>query len=66
MMNDSKLQPSAGVEQCPSRDVLADLTLGKLPMATIEALGQHVETCAACQAVLGSLDGLEDSLNADI
>ena len=66
MMDDKQPELSADTEPCPSREVLADLTLGKLPLETIEALGMHVEMCAACQAILESLDGLEDSLIADI
>ena len=68
-MNDKQpKQPelSTDTEPCPSQEVLADLTLGKLPLETIEALGLHVETCPACQTILESLDGLEDSLIADI
>ena len=52
--------------QCPSQEVLSDLTLGKLPTKAIETLGLHVEMCDICQTILESLDGLEDSLIADI
>ena len=65
-MNDTQPERMANTDTCPSREVLADLTLGKLPLETIEALGGHVEMCAACQTILESLDGLEDSLIADI
>ncbi len=66
MMSHGESQSRADAGPCPSREVLCDLTLGKLPAATIETLGRHVEACAACQAVLESLDGLEDSLVADV
>jgi len=65
-MHDQQPELSAGAESCPSWEVLANLTLGKLPTETIEALGQHVEVCTTCQTILESLDGLEDSLIADI
>ena len=65
-MNDRQLELSANADPCPSQEVLSDLTLGKLPLETIEALEQHMEACAACQTILESLDGLEDALIADI
>ena len=65
-MHDQQPELSAGAESCPSWEVLANLTLGKLPTETIEALGQHVEVCTTCQTILESLDGLEDAFVADI
>jgi len=38
--------------RCPSRDVLCELMLGRLPMETIDRLSKHVESCSVCQAVL--------------
>jgi len=35
-------------------------------MATIDALGQHIEACSTCQDILETLDGLEDSVVANI
>ena len=52
--------------ECPGRDILAALTLGKLPLEEIERLGRHIEACPTCQGVLESLDGIEDSVVADI
>lgn len=55
-----------GHEECPPRQVLLDLTLGKLPMDEIEQVGRHVEGCGTCQNVMESLDAIEDSVVADI
>jgi serine/threonine protein kinase len=52
--------------ECPSRQVLTDFALGKLPLEEIEQLGRHIETCPTCQGVLETLDNLEDSVVADI
>ena len=65
-MNDANDKPWPVTGECPSREVLSDLALGKLPMGAIEAIGQHVESCPTCQAILESLDGLEDSVIADL
>ncbi len=65
-MNDVNVQPQAVPGGCPSGEVLSDLALGKLPMDSIEVLGRHVEACPACQAILETLDGLEDSVIADL
>ncbi len=46
---------------CPSRDDLAGMALGKLPLESIESLNDHVETCAKCQAILEQFDHAEDS-----
>ena len=51
---------------CPTREVLDALSLGKLPTDAIEIVGRHIETCPACQSVLEELDGLEDSMIADL
>ena len=65
-MKDAVAEERAIPGECPSREVLSDLALGKLPMDAIETLGQHVESCPACQGVLETFDGLEDSVIADI
>jgi serine/threonine protein kinase len=53
-------------QQCFDREVLADFALGKLPIAEAERIAAEVETCPACQAVLDTLDSLEDSVIADL
>jgi len=35
-------------------------------MEAIDALGPHIEACSTCQGILETLDGLEDSVIADI
>ena len=52
--------------ECPSRNVLADLALGKLPGETIDTLGEHIESCPSCQRTLETFDGLEDSVVRDL
>jgi hypothetical protein len=65
-MNDASDKTHAVTGECPSREVLSDLALGKLPMDAIDVIGQHVESCPACQSALESLDNLEDSVIADL
>ena len=65
-MNDANGEPRDVMGECPSRAVLSDLALGKLPMGDIDSLGQHVEACSTCQGIMETLDGLEDSVVADI
>ncbi len=52
--------------KCFDREVLADFTLGRLPMAELKRIGSELETCPKCQAVLDTLDALEDSVAADL
>jgi serine/threonine protein kinase len=66
MMNDVNAKQRTVSGECPRGEVLSDLVLGKLPLEIIDAIGQHIETCPTCQGVLESLDGLEDSVIADI
>ena len=65
-MNDATTKPQEVSGECPSREVLSDLALGKLPMETIDTLDQHIEACSTCQGILETLDVLEDSVIADI
>ena len=65
-MDDTITKPRPAPGTCPDRQVLSDLALGKLPLGTIESIGRHIESCPACQDALESLDGLEDSLVADL
>ena len=65
-MQQPVIAPAALVVGCPGREVLSDLTLGKLPLAAIEMIGVHVEQCHGCQEVLQSLDYLEDSFVSDL
>ena len=65
-MNDVSAKPREVSGECPGREVLSDLVLGKLPMETIDKLGQHIEACPTCQGILETLDSLEDSVIADI
>jgi hypothetical protein len=53
-----------GDANCPSSDELAAYAIGKLPIATIEVLAQHIEACPGCQAALTTLDDAQDSLTS--
>jgi tRNA A-37 threonylcarbamoyl transferase component Bud32 len=52
--------------KCFDREILADFTLGKLPVAEIERITAELETCPACQSTLDMLADLEDSVVADL
>ena len=52
--------------ECYSRETLVDFVLGKLPDAELERIAREVESCATCNAVLQTLDGLEDSVVGDL
>ena len=47
---------------CPTRDTLFDFLVGKLSDFESEALSEHLEACASCQAALATLDDAGDSL----
>jgi WD40 repeat protein len=49
---------------CPSEDRLLAFHRGTLPEADVEAVAEHLETCADCEAVLGRLDSASDPLLA--
>jgi len=53
-------------EVCFSHQVLADFALGRLPDAELERIAREVENCPTCNAVLQTLDGLEDSVVGDL
>ena len=46
---------------CPSADQLENVMRGKLALAEVERISQHVETCSKCEQTLQSLQG-EDTL----
>jgi serine/threonine protein kinase len=52
--------------RCFDRAELADFTLGKLPAEQLVEIASQVETCPACQAMLETLDSLEDSVVQDL
>jgi WD40 repeat protein/serine/threonine protein kinase len=47
-------------EGCPSREHLLAFHLGTLPENDVEAVGEHLETCARCAEVLEGLDDARD------
>lgn len=51
---------------CFDHEVLADFSLGRLPLAELERIGAELETCPTCQATLDTLAELEDSVVADL
>ncbi|MCY2987639.1 MAG: serine/threonine-protein kinase [Planctomycetota bacterium] len=59
-------KPDPTHEVCYSREVLADFVLGKLPPQDLERIAAQVENCPTCNAVLQTLDGLEDSVVNDL
>lgn len=61
-----KPKPASIHEVCYSRATLADFVLGKLPDAELEQIAKQVETCPTCNAVLQTLDSLEDSMVDDL
>ncbi|TWU05532.1 protein kinase domain-containing protein [Stieleria varia] len=52
--------------QCPTPDLLRDMTLGILPGTESDALLEHLKSCPTCQSELETLDKTEDSLIADL
>jgi len=59
-------EPNPNHEVCYSREVLADFVLGRLPDAELQRIAKQVETCPTCNAVLQTLDSLEDSVVGDL
>ncbi|MFO0820359.1 MAG: serine/threonine-protein kinase [Pirellulales bacterium] len=51
---------------CPHRQMLARFVLGDLPLADLESIGEHVESCEACQVTTSHFDGLRDPLLLDL
>jgi hypothetical protein len=51
---------------CPNRQMLARFVLGDLPLADLESIGEHVESCEACQVTTSHFDGLRDPLLLDL
>jgi anti-sigma factor RsiW len=50
----------------PTRMQLLDYALGRLPIAVIDAVAEHIDACAACAVELSSLDGETDPLVAQL
>jgi serine/threonine protein kinase len=48
--------------KCPNSDKLAAYAVGDLPADTVDALAEHIDTCATCQATLATLDDIQDAL----
>lgn len=65
-MNHQHDEPRSVHGPCPSRDALSGFVLGNLSPQSIEAIGQHIDTCVICQKALDTLDALEDSVVADL
>jgi serine/threonine protein kinase len=55
-------QPPFGPSTCPDRRILAAFERGELSADASEPVVAHVESCTACQAVLGGLAGTPDAL----
>jgi serine/threonine protein kinase len=52
--------------KCFDRELLADFTLGKLPVAELERIAAELETCPLCLSALDTLADMEDSVVADL
>ncbi|HPM82344.1 MAG TPA: serine/threonine-protein kinase, partial [Candidatus Anammoximicrobium sp.] len=48
--------------RCFDRDVLVDLSLGKLPDEDAERVATEVDACPTCRALMDTLDNVEDSV----
>jgi formylglycine-generating enzyme required for sulfatase activity/serine/threonine protein kinase len=53
-------------QHCFDRLTLSAFLLGQLPAPELERIAAEVETCAACQAALETMDGLDDSVVRDL
>ncbi|MDD4786318.1 MAG: protein kinase [Pirellulales bacterium] len=47
---------------CPTREELAEFSLGAIGEAAAEAILRHLESCSHCEAMLSSLEGAGDRL----
>ena len=50
------------LQECLSTDKLRDYALGRMPEEQWERVASHIETCAACEDTISSLDGTADSM----
>lgn len=50
----------------PSKDVLVDFLLGKLPNEVCDEITLHLEACTACQETIRSLDSVSDALVEEV
>jgi len=50
------------VQECLSTDKLRDYALGRMPEEQWDSVASHIETCAACEDTISSLDGTADSM----
>src|SRR5262245_50486879 len=51
---------------CPDRAELSGFVLGNLPRPSFDRLAEHVEHCPACETALQALDGVTDSVLAQL
>ena len=56
------MDPQARSDACPGDDVLRAFARGDLPLAAIEAVGRHQETCADCEARARRIDAEADAV----
>ncbi len=47
---------------CPSQDTLADFVLGKLPLAELGTVAEHLDVCTECEEKTAQLDGMTDAV----
>ncbi len=50
------------LQECLSTDKLRDYALGRMPEDQWDSVASHIETCAACEDTISSLDGTADSM----
>jgi serine/threonine-protein kinase len=50
------------LRSCPTRAELSSYLLGKLQEERLDAVADHVDDCTSCQAVLKTLEDVQDSL----
>jgi eukaryotic-like serine/threonine-protein kinase len=51
-----------GRDDCPSQDTLSDFVLGKLPVAELGTVAEHLDVCTECEEKAGQLDGMADAI----
>src|SRR5947209_16005329 len=59
---DNSAHAPFGPSTCPDRQMLAAFERGELTADASEPVAAHVESCTACQAILGGLTGTPDAL----
>lgn len=53
-------------QRCYDRSELTDFALGKLPLDALEGIAAEVERCEMCEALLDTLDAVDDSVVSDL